>query len=103
MKTRTNHYILDGKKPVPVKDLLEWAKLHNPRNNIVKQTKLPDDVRISTVFLGIDHAFMGGPPILFETMIFGGEHDQYQRRYSTWEEAEQGHQETIEMIFEVNA
>jgi hypothetical protein len=44
------------------------------------------------VFLGIDHNFFGdGPPILFETMVFGGPMDQDQRRYSTWDEAEFGH------------
>lgn len=32
-----------------------------------------------------------GPPILFETMIFGGEHDQYQERCSTWEQARKAH------------
>ena len=29
--------------------------------------------------------------ILFETMIFGGQYDDYQWRYSTYEEAEAGH------------
>ena len=46
---------------------------------------------VSTVFLGLDHAFDGGTPLLFETMIFGGEHDEYQERYATWDEAEAGH------------
>lgn len=35
----------------------------------------------------------------FETMIFGGEHDQYQERYSTWDEAEAGHKRAIELVF----
>src|SRR5258706_13563526 len=30
------------------------------------------DVRVSTVFLGFDRSFGQGPPLLFETMIFGG-------------------------------
>lgn len=34
-------------------------------------------------------------------MIFGGEHDRYTRRYSTWKEAEAGHERAIELIFEV--
>lgn len=50
-------------------------------------------VDISTVFLGIDHRFGGGgPPILFETMIFGGgPHDENCERYCTWDEAVAGH------------
>jgi hypothetical protein len=48
------------------------------------------EVRVSTVFLGIDHAWEG-PPLLFETMVFGGPLDEEMERYSTWEEAERGH------------
>ncbi len=48
------------------------------------------------MFVGIDLGFMiEGPPLLFETMIFGGEHDQEQWRYSTWEEAEAGHMKAL--------
>lgn len=48
---------------------------------------------ISTVFLGTMH--IGG---LFETMIFGGEHDQYQDRYYTKEAALEGHKKAIEKV-----
>ena len=35
---------------------------------------------VSTVWLGIDLGYWGwGPPIIFETMIFGGEHRQLVR------------------------
>jgi len=34
---------------------------------------------------------------LFETMIFGGEHDQYQVRYSTWDDALNGHQFAVNL------
>lgn len=55
-------------------------------------------VRISTVFLGIDHACGAGPPVLFETMVFEGPLDQYCERYCTWEEAEQGHEKTCDLV-----
>jgi len=48
------------------------------------------EVVVSTVFLGIDHAFtlepdtVGVPPLLFETMVFGGSFDELQHRTSTW-------------------
>lgn len=50
-----------------------------------------EPLHISTVFLGLDHNFWGGgKPIVFETMIFGGQHLQYQTRYCEWDEAEEG-------------
>ena len=49
------------------------------------------DVVVSTVFLGLNHNYGADPPILFETMIFGGEHDEDQWRYETWNQAIEGH------------
>lgn len=40
-----------------------------------------DGLRVSTVWLGIDYNFGRGPLAIFETMIFGGEHDIDCRRY----------------------
>lgn len=96
-----SNYILNGKEPVLETDLLKFGQWFETANRIVKQTHLPDNIKVSTVFLGIDHGFGSDKPVLFETMVFGGEHDQYQDRYSTWDEAEAGHQKTIEMIFAV--
>jgi hypothetical protein len=96
------YYILKDKVPVQVHDMEEWMdafRLHDSR--IVAKTDLPDDIQVSTVFLGMDHSFGDdGPPILFETMIFGGALDGYQERYSTWEEAEEGHRLALELIHE---
>lgn len=90
-------YILVGKTPRKA-DLLEWARWFESHNRQVFETTLPDDVRVSTVFLGIDHSFSGGGyPLLFETMIFGGPHNNFQDRYSTWGEAELGHESAVEL------
>ena len=56
------------------------------------------DARISTVFLCIDHGHGSKKPVLFETMVFGGKHNDYTRRYRTWDEAVQGHKDVIDMI-----
>ena len=56
---------------------------------------------VSTVFLGMDHSFDGGTPVLFETMIFGGEYDQFQERYCTWDEAEEGHKVACELVSKI--
>lgn len=87
-----DHYILDGKTPVKT-DLMTWARWFESADNsrIVAKTAVGDQ-SVSTVFLGLDHSFGGGPPLLFETMIFGGHEDQeYQTRCSTWVEAEAMH------------
>lgn len=93
---KPNHWILVDKIPTPVTDVLEWAKWFEKGNRHVAYTVL--GVRtISTVFLGIDYSFGFGDPLLFETMIFGPDGDEYQERYCTYEEAEAGHKEAVEL------
>lgn len=96
------YYILDSNnEPVPVSSVAEWAlwEASNPARRIVKQTNLPDGARVSTVFLGLNHAFAQDRPVLFETMIFGGDNDQFQERYYTWKEAEEGHDKSNSTVF----
>jgi len=50
------------------------------------------DVEISTVFIGVDTRLCG-PPGVFETMTFP---DGAVRRWSTWDEAEEGHAKIAE-------
>ncbi len=54
-----------------------------------------NSARVSTVFTPIDMQIFGGEPLLFETMVFGGKYDQYQRRYHTYKQAEEGHKEVV--------
>lgn len=56
------------------------------------------DVKVSTVFLGLDHSFAHGAPVLFETMVFGGPLDQEQERYATRDEARAGHAAMLERV-----
>ncbi|MFD7016111.1 hypothetical protein [Streptomyces sp. NPDC059928] len=56
---------------------------------------------VSTVWLGVNHNFNDdGPPIIFETMVFGGDEDQDQImwRWSTEAEARAGHAEVVTSI-----
>jgi hypothetical protein len=92
-------WILDGKTPQETDDLLAWAKMLESPERIVKQTELPNGVTVSTVFLGLDHSFGSeGPPIIFETLVFGGPHNETMDRYSTWDEAEAGHNRMLEKV-----
>ena len=56
---------------------------------------------VSTVWLGLDHSFTGGNPVLFETMVFlNGDtaSDEWARRYNTEAEAKAGHAEIVTVI-----
>lgn len=86
--------ILDGKTVKPVDDVLEWARWFESTDRHVAKDEF-GDIRVSTVFLGLNHAFGDGPPLWFETMIFGGPADLYQDRYTTWDEAERGHKKAV--------
>ena len=90
-------WYLDGHTPIGTEDIGVWsAATDGERPRVAKDTI--GRVYISTVFLGIDHAFGGGPPLLFETMVFRGPMDGWQWRYSTWDEAEAGHKRVAEAV-----
>ncbi len=89
--------ILKGKKIVPA-SMTEWSQWHSKIENRQVASDQIEDVRISTVCLGMNHSFGTGPPLWFETMIFGGDHDQYTDRYETYEEAEEGHKKALALV-----
>src|SRR3990167_6336692 len=90
-------YILDeNNNPVICYDTIKWAESMEDSRRVALD--YINEVKISTVFLDIDHDLGYGIPILYETMIFGGEHDLYQERYSTREEALIGHEKAIQLI-----
>ena len=93
-------YVLNGKKPVPCYDYEEYLKIFSNDNvRYVGSTK-KGDTHVSTVFLACDYSFSDdSTPILFETMIFGGERDQEIWRYATWDEAEKGHRKVCVEIW----
>lgn len=84
------YYGWDGK---PITQEVWLANFAEPRH--VDRTDLGKLGDVSTVWLGLDHSFGYGPPLIFETMVFGGPEDQYQERYSTVEEARIGHEATV--------
>jgi hypothetical protein len=93
-------YILDeNNKPVVAASVIEAAEWldKNPERKAVKQEHI-GDIFISTVFLGLDHAWDSDIPVLWETMIFEGEHDQYMDRYTSYEDALEGHQIALNLV-----
>ncbi len=88
-------YILVGQTPVLEPDLLTWAEWLETADRRVAMTGVPGGA-VSTVFLGLDHNFFGGPPVLFETMVFiDGESDADCERSHTWIEAEETHERMV--------
>ena len=93
------NYILDGHNTVKCNDVWEWAKWFEANFN--KRHVANEEIggiRVSTVFLGVDHSFGEGPPLLFETMVFGGPLDQEQDRCTTWKQAETMHVSMVDKI-----
>src|SRR5690606_14600642 len=96
-------YMLNEQREVVPVDDRDWRWL--PRENDDDPGRVAQDsigeVKISTVFLGINYRpFDEGLPLVFETMIFGGEFDQMQEHYATWGEAEAGHRYWAEKVRE---
>jgi len=94
------YWKLDGKLAVPCDDHMEWALWFESADRRVAWTRV-GPLEVSTVFIGLDHNFPGhdDQPHVFETMIFdqGDTHKSigYLERYSTWEEAEHGHDRAV--------
>ena len=93
-------YILDNNnKPIPasITEAADWLEESSDRRT-VKRDEI-GDILVSTVFLGLDHSWTpGGKPVLWETMIFGGEHNQYQERYTSYKDALEGHKKALTLI-----
>ena len=91
-------YILgDDNEPILATEPMQawkWLEEH-PHRKIVGLTRFPDGTRVSTVFLRLDHRCNGGPPVLWETMVFDGppdgEYEDFQERYTSYKDAVQGH------------
>jgi hypothetical protein len=107
LNSKSHTYILDANGNVVPVDILEWGRWMNAsisknENRCVAQTRINKDVYISTVFLGVDHNFSnpGDPPVLWETMVFGGEYNEEQERYSSGIDAIRGHVRWVDKCLE---
>ncbi len=96
----SSHYFLNEDHTYSPCDLMTWA------NQFEKGNKVADDIidgkHVSTIWLGLDHNFLAkGPPLVFETMVFDepeSGHDIYMDRYTTWQQALEGHNKAIEWV-----
>lgn len=91
MQSRCLHILRDGQiVAVPIGEWIKWFEV--PANRQVERTELDEGVWISTVFLGT--------PPLFETMIFGGSHDNKAWRSKTIEDARMCHAAAVKLVKE---
>ena len=96
------YWVLDEHgEPKPCDDVLAWGAWFEATKDtgerVVARDRdegaAPGGVNVSTVFLGLDHQFGDGPPVLWETLVFGGVLDGEMRRYTSRAAALAGHQE----------
>lgn len=97
------HYDKDG---IQV-SLRQWARLTESDlsyrrvayTQIIDPKNVEKDIHISTVWIGLDMSFgWGGPPLIFETMVFRDGEGCEMDRWSTLKEAKEGH---VEMVVQV--
>jgi hypothetical protein len=94
-----SYYKLVGKEAVPCSQEEGMRQWSLPNRIVAKSVGVyfGREIEVSTVFLPMNHSF-GGAPMIFETMIFGGEHlEESQWRCSTWGQAEEQHRMACKM------
>jgi|GEM_PF-2918870 hypothetical protein len=79
----------DG-EPVPDSELRVPTEDERARHVVAKAEVA--EWEVSTVFLRLDHAYDGGPPVLWETMIFGPDMENPCWRYTSHADAVAGHE-----------
>ena len=89
------YWMLDARgELVETDDVRVWGQWFETAERQVAQDTI-GDVRVSTVFIGLDHSFGSGPPLLWESMIFGGPLDGHMDRYTSRAAAIDGHQAMV--------
>lgn len=97
-KPMSRHYFLNPDKSYRPCDLMTWANQFELGEGRHVGDDDINDCRVSTIWLGTDYNYWGGPPLLLETMVFKNDSSIYCKRYTTWAEAEAGHQEAIQWV-----
>ena len=96
------HYFLNEDKTYRPCNLHEWAMQFREIDRHVGDD-IVDNCRVSTVWLGLDNNYFEEPPLVFETMVFDAEKhgsDIYSYRYTTWDEAIEGHKKAIQWVLD---
>lgn len=105
MREPYGFYDRDGE---PLPDVLAWGRLRESLDYFRIGLDRVGDVEVSTVWIGVDHGHdPSGPPIIFETMVFGLDTQNFDgsggerriggetHRYATAAEARAGHDRIV--------
>lgn len=95
-----NFFNLDKRKRAFKADISNMTDEFFMKNRVVALKRLRGK-RVSTVFLGLDHALRSNEkPLIFETMVFCGEDymEIYMDRYTTHKQAQKGHRQAIKWV-----
>lgn len=93
-------YILRDKTPVAVSEFSEFLRwmVRNQSACQVARNQVGKSF-VSTIFTGSNYNSVAqGPPLVFESMVFGGPMDLMIKRYSTWDQALKGHNDLIKEL-----
>ncbi len=90
----SEYYHRDGRPAASFQEIA--SEMSFPGKRVAKDTA--GVAEVSTVFLGLNHGWGDGPPLIFESLVFDGPLDGEMRRYSTEIEARAGHAELLELV-----
>lgn len=95
----SDKYVINADNTVAkMDDLVEWAARFETDDRRVARTYMADGRVVSTVFLGLDHRYGDGPPLVFETMVFPSQKDfceEWVERCSTYQQAIKQHHDGV--------
>jgi hypothetical protein len=87
--------------------LQQWADKFEDEDyrHITRDVIGPDEpldpaplITVSTFWLGLNHDWRSDEPLIYETVIVGGEHDATGMRYATERQAREGHRRVVEEL-----
>lgn len=100
----TTWFTLDDQEQLVPVDIVNTTAKWDPHGVWKPIQETVDGFMVSTVFLGTDHRFGDGPPLLWETMVFDHRDDPrdmidiYCERYESAKAAREGHQVAIQWV-----
>ena len=83
----------------------QWAQRFEDEDyrHIARDVIGPDEpldpaplITVSTFWLGLNHDWRSDEPLIYETIIIGGEHDATGMRYATEKQAREGHRRAVD-------
>lgn len=95
----SRYYALDEHKQLVPVPLREWANGYEDAAMRRVAWTVRGPVTVSTVFMGLNHQFGEGPPLVYETLVMGGRYDDWMDRYSTWDDAVLGHRRMCLLVW----